>query len=225
MKKNFVFLSVLFALMISGGCSSVKKNKASDPLKNNGASTAYMASADGLSPNDQISSASDPNSSPKGETRIGAYNSQISVSYDGSGNKIENRSFENHPRVEFLIVTTPVKGEQEVIIFGKDGKMRKMPINQFNDVLSASPDEISDRAGILEPLKPVAPPPQIATKIEPIQTEASLVSTPPVQPLPGDTTAVETNKTELAVEPEKSPVQQAKQPVTESENKNNPNQF
>jgi hypothetical protein len=223
MKKNLLFLSVLFALMISSGCSKAKNSQASDILKNNNAPPA--AGSDVLPGTEQASFASDPNSKRKKETRIGAYNSQISVSYDGSGNKIENRDFENHSRLAFVVVTTPVKGEPEVQILGKNGQNRKMLLKEFNDVLSASPDEISDRAGILEPLKPIAPPPQIATKIEPIQTETSLVSTPPAQPLPEDTTAVETNKTELAVETEKSPVQQAKQPVTESENKNNPNQF
>ena len=173
----------------------------------------------------QTSAAVDQKSSADAETKIGAYNSHISVSFDGSGNKIENRYFDNHSRLSYLLVTTPVKGEQKVMIFGKNGQLREMTADQFNDFLTASPEEIADRAGIIEPIKPVMPPPQIATKIEPIQTDNSIVSTPPVQSLPGDTIAVETNKTELAVEPEKSPVQQAKQPVNESENKNNPNQF
>jgi hypothetical protein len=46
-----------------------------------------------------------------------------------------------------------------------------------------------------------------------------------VQPLPEETTLVETNKIEPAAETEKSTVQQAKQPAKESENKDNPNQL
>lgn len=211
--------------MICSNCSSAKSNRASDALQNNPASSVTAASGNVLTAGEQVSSASEPNSIRKGEMKTGAYNSEISVSFDGAGNKIEKRSFDNHSRISFLIVTTPVKGELDVTVFSKNGKPRKMSFDQFNDFLTASPDVIADAAGILEPVKPVAPPPQIATNIEPIQTETSPVSAPPAQPQPGVTTVVETNKTEPAVEPEKSPVQQAKQPVNESENKNNPNQF
>lgn len=221
MKKNFLILSVLFALTIYAGCSSTRKNSASDTAKNNAAPSVLAAG----SASEQAFHASDPNSSLNGETRNGAYNSQISVSFDGRGNKIENRYFDNHPRLAFLLVTTPVKGEQQVTVFGKNGQSRKMSVNQFNDFLNASPDEIADAAGILEPVKPVAPPPQIATKIEPVQTESSIASAVQPQPSPEETTPVEINKNQPAVETKPSPVQQAKQSAKESENTDNLKQF
>lgn len=211
--------------MICSNCSSAKSSRASDALQNNPASSVTAASGNVLTAGEQVSSASDPNSIRKGEMRTGAYNSEISVSFDGAGNKVENRSFDNHSRISFLVVTTPVKGEPDVTVFSKNGKPRKMSFDQFNDFLTASPDVIADAAGILEPVKPVAPPLQIATKIEPVQTDNSIAATPPVQPLPEETTLVERNKIEPAAEAEKSTVQQAKQPAKESENKDNPNQF
>ncbi|MDQ4123787.1 MAG: hypothetical protein M3209_20295 [Acidobacteriota bacterium] len=225
MKRNFVLLSVLIALMFNAGCSGVKKNRDSDLVKNNEATSALAANEDASSEYEQISYDADSSAGRRSETRIGAYNSEISVSFDGSGNKIENRSFNNHSRLSFIIVTTHVKGQQEVIVVGKNGQSRKMSPDEFNGILTASPDEIADRAGILEPVKPVAPLPQTATKIETVQSENSLIPSPPSQSLPEETTVVETEKIQTALEPQPSPVQQAKKSSEEPENKANLKQF
>lgn len=162
---------------------------------------------------------------PKRETRSGYFNSEISVSFDGGGNKIENRYFKEDSRLSSLVLLTKTNGEKEIRIYGLNGQFSNLPSDIKIDVMTAPADEIADAAGIIKPVKFIPPPPQTTAQIEPVQTENLSISEPQAQNLQEQTTTAETTKSDPAVEAKSSPVQQAKQPVKESENKGSLDQF
>lgn len=218
--KKLVILPILIAAISLTSCSSAKKSS-SQSAKNNAQAEAATLQSSTLASGEDAVQTSAPNSSWRSETRSDRFNSKIKVSFDAFGNKTESRYFASDRRLSSLEMLTKTNGGKEILIYGLDGSFRNLPSDSAIDVLTASPDEIADKVGIREPEKFVTLPPQTIAKIEPVQTESTIVSTPPEQPSTEEAKPVETNKTEPATQAQPSPVQQAKQAAKESENKDN----
>ncbi len=77
-------------------------------------------------------------------------NAVLTVSYDDYGNKTEKKVFKNDPRIEMIMVRTPVRGDKQVYIYAVGGKVENVPANMLNTVLSISPDKIAAIVKIYE---------------------------------------------------------------------------
>lgn len=85
---------------------------------------------------------------PKGSTMTAEDGSQIDISYDGEGNKVEARYFFNHANLKSLIVVTTAKGAKEVTVFGHNRENKELPPESGEIALTAPADEIARTAGI-----------------------------------------------------------------------------
>ena len=82
--------------------------------------------------------------------RILPDNSRLATVYDGFGNKSESRYFNNHQRLALVLLRTSVNGLREVFVYGQNGVVKSLPADMLGKVLTASPDEIANAAGIYE---------------------------------------------------------------------------
>ena len=116
--------------------------------------------------------------------RIASDGSQIAVSYDGFGNKTEIRSFNNNLLVKLILLRTSNEGDRQVFVYGRNGEVKKLPVNMFDKTLTASADELAKAAGI-EPPNEEQPSliqnimPQSITDLQPLSS--SQLSTPKQQ--------------------------------------------
>jgi hypothetical protein len=74
--------------------------------------------------------------------------SKTSVMTDGFGNKTEMKCFNNHLRLLCVSVKTSADGTVEVTAIGQNGERNPVPKQMQDRVLTASPDEIANAAGI-----------------------------------------------------------------------------
>lgn len=72
--------------------------------------------------------------------------SEIVTGFDGYGSKIEKRSFNDNPRLRFVLVLTAVDGTQTVTVYGYGANVKI--IYNLTDPLTASADQIADAAQI-----------------------------------------------------------------------------
>lgn len=127
-------------------------------------------------------------------------NSQVTVRYDGYGNKTETRNFTNHPRVTTLLIRTGANGEKQIYVYGYGKDVKSLPGEMTDRALSASADEIANAAGLYEtrsneeltnfrksskPLQPlpssnfpIQMPPQITVQSQPQLTETVPAAAP-----------------------------------------------
>ncbi len=75
-------------------------------------------------------------------------NSQINTMIDGFGNKTETRIFSDHPLLQRLVVRTAVNGQKKVFVYGKNGDVKKLPIDMLDKAMNASANELAKSAGI-----------------------------------------------------------------------------
>ncbi|HLM01985.1 MAG TPA: hypothetical protein VK400_13095, partial [Pyrinomonadaceae bacterium] len=76
--------------------------------------------------------------------------SEVTVMYDGFGNKLERRFFRGHPRLDTVIVKTTADGRREIMIYGQNGERKTIDGELGNRLLTASADEIANAAKIYE---------------------------------------------------------------------------
>lgn len=75
--------------------------------------------------------------------------SNIRISYDGQGTRIETRYFFNHPNLKMLTVTISNDGTiQEGIVFGHNNEKKKLPPDWLDKALTASGNDIAYKVGI-----------------------------------------------------------------------------
>lgn len=113
-------------------------------------------------------------------------NSEVTVMYDGFGNKLERRYFKNHPRLDTVIVRTAANGRREILIYGQNGERKSVEGEIANRLMNASADEIANAAKIYE-TRPdgrnrVITPETVQTK--PQQPSVSMPAALPSQPQP-----------------------------------------
>lgn len=79
-----------------------------------------------------------------------ADNSEITVKYDGYGNKTETRSFKNHPRLTTILIRTAANGQKQLYAYGYGKEVKILSAEMSNVVLTSSADEIANAAGLYE---------------------------------------------------------------------------
>jgi hypothetical protein len=104
-------------------------------------------------------------------------NSEITVMYDGFGNKLERRSFKGHPRLATVIVRTAADGRREISVYGQNGARKSIEGEIVDRVLTASADEIANAAKIYETrpdIKNQTMPTVTAVQTNPVQPQMSV---------------------------------------------------
>lgn len=76
--------------------------------------------------------------------------SKISVMLDGYGNKSETRYFDNHPRVQMILLRTAANGDKQLFVYGQNGVVRDLPPDLANRAMALSADELAQAANITE---------------------------------------------------------------------------
>jgi hypothetical protein len=82
-------------------------------------------------------------------TRNGTDGSQIKVMHDGFGNKTVTRLFLKHPLISAIISKIPAKGQKQIFVYVRDGRIKPLPAKFINTIFAATGDEIAGYAGIL----------------------------------------------------------------------------
>ncbi len=90
------------------------------------------------------------------QTVIAGDKSKITTMVDTYGNKTETRCFVNHPRLDCVVVMTPAKGKKQILLYPVGGGAKMLPDNNAGQVLTASPDELANLAGVYETREDVA---------------------------------------------------------------------
>lgn len=74
---------------------------------------------------------------------------KVEIVYDGYGNKIETRYFNNHPTVKMLVLSTSASGaRREALVYGQKGERKKLPEEISEQAMSMPGSEIARAAGI-----------------------------------------------------------------------------
>jgi len=155
MKNRVYFLAiVLLSLLVS--CSSFKGSEA-DSQQEVVFDDGYKTTADDEVIFDDKSFVNTPEavrvfdeSLPPDTTQTAKDGSQISVKYDGVGNKTETRTFNNNPLLRFILLHTGVDGKRRVTVYGQYGEVKSLPENMLDKIFTASPKELANSAGIYE---------------------------------------------------------------------------
>lgn len=165
MKKSLNLLILLAIALLLAGCSTKSRVSKTSAATADGLN-ASPARAQNLSPNGQPGDISPQKSTARSETKNGAYNSEITLMTDGFGNKVEKRLFNDHARLSYLTVRTPVNGTPEIEVYGHNGQRRTLPADMLDRALTGSGDEIADAAQIFEVKKTVQEPPPIVVRMD-----------------------------------------------------------
>ena len=155
MKYNYCLILII-AICIYASYANIQMFNASlDRMKYAAAVNDYVNKAqNGGQINESLPADSVKNSLASGnnnlqeQTQILDDNSKIQTMYDGFGNKTETRCFINHPRLTCLVLSTAAKGERQVLVYGQNGDIKKLPENMIDQATTASGDEIANSAGI-----------------------------------------------------------------------------
>lgn len=86
----------------------------------------------------------------QGITKVAADQSRINTLYDGFGNKTETRCFNNHPRLQCVMLRTTGDGKRQVFVYGQNGDVKDLPEDMLDKTTTASGDELADAAGLYE---------------------------------------------------------------------------
>ena len=154
MKKNILILTVVISLIAITSCSRKSSNtKASAENSSETTTTKVYSLTEESLPVQETASVDQANL--KNEMKLGNNDSTVSVSFDGSRNKIETRYFRDHPRLLYIQVQTRVNGIADVTAYGRGGQLKTLEPDFASKAMTAHPDSIADNAGIIAPLKPV----------------------------------------------------------------------
>lgn len=77
-------------------------------------------------------------------------NSLLDISYDGYGNTIVTRVFNNHSRLSKIMMQISAKGKKQIYVFGQSGELGHLSQDLSDKVLNASADELANAAKIYE---------------------------------------------------------------------------
>ncbi len=76
--------------------------------------------------------------------------SQVVIGYDGYGNKIITRNFDNDPRLKKIILRIAADGSTRVTVFAQNGEIKGLPENMLDKILSSSANELANSSQIYE---------------------------------------------------------------------------
>ena len=101
-------------------------------------------------------------------TKITTDQSRINTAYDQFGNKTETRCFNNHLRLQCIMLRTAADGQKQIFVYGQNGQVKSLPENMIGKALTAPADEIANSAGIYQQYRQPSPVTQsIQTKNDP----------------------------------------------------------
>lgn len=128
-----------------------------------GSSEAGISTDPNLSNPNQTDSVSAVQTSVKStqSAKSSWYGTEVVEMTDGFGNKIITRTFKDHPRITSISITTPVKGQQTVEVFGQNGERRELSAYMAEKALTGNGDEIADIAGIFQTKREAPQMPQL----------------------------------------------------------------
>ncbi len=86
-------------------------------------------------------------------TQIVKDGSTIDVTYDGFGNKTQTRTFNGNPLLSLIMLRTGIDGSKKVFVYARNGEVKNLPEGMNEKILTASPDELANAAGIFEGVK------------------------------------------------------------------------
>jgi len=124
-------------------------------------------------------------------------NSEITVMYDGFGNKLEKRYFKGHPRLNSVLVRTAADGRREILVYGQNGEKTTIEGDLAERLMTASADEIANTTKIYGTRPNTRR--QQTVMVENGQTTPQTQTLPPVT-LPPATVQPEETKSETTVE-------------------------
>ena len=90
-------------------------------------------------------------------TKFTTDQSRINTAYDQFGNKTETRCFNNHIRLQCIILRTAADGQKQIFVYGQNGQVKSLPDNMIDKALTAPADEIANSAGIYQTYRQVVP--------------------------------------------------------------------
>jgi hypothetical protein len=130
-------------------------------------------------------------------------NSEITVMYDGFGNKLEKRYFKGHPRLNSVLIRTAADGRREILVYGQNGERKSVEGDLVDRLMSAPADEIANTAKIYETRPVIRKQPTMTNQ----QTKPETQALPPVAPpeQPAEIQQTETTNGEQIQETPKNP--------------------
>ncbi|HEX8738031.1 MAG TPA: hypothetical protein VF721_22045 [Pyrinomonadaceae bacterium] len=122
-------------------------------------------------------------------------NSEITVMYDGYGNKLEKRYFKGNPRLTSVLIRTAADGRREILVYGQNGEKRTIDGEIADRLLSAPADEIANAAKLYETPSIYRNRKLITQNQQPKpQTPVTTIVTPPVATEQPETTVQESTQ-------------------------------
>lgn len=155
MKYKFCLLTVIFAFLLTS-CSEATTGESESVNMDEVVFDGGNKKADGeIVFNDNFSGDKNENASvsmptSQGVTKVAADQSRINTMYDGFGNKTETRCFNNHPRLQCVMLRTTSDGKRQVFVYGQNGDVKDLPEDMLDKTTTASGDELADAAGLFE---------------------------------------------------------------------------
>ncbi len=109
-------------------------------------------------------------------SKKGADNSSINTLYDRFGNKTEIRSLEDDLTLKCIILKTSVAGIKQVIVFGKNGEVKRLPDEFSERALTADGSYIAAASGIFGLPKTPSTTLEILKPTENIQPDTAILT-------------------------------------------------
>lgn len=82
--------------------------------------------------------------------RMGADSSSIDTMIDGFGNKVETRTFDNHPLLKCVVLKTFANGKKIILAYAQNGDVKTLSKDFSDNALSYSANDIAAVAKITE---------------------------------------------------------------------------
>jgi hypothetical protein len=124
-------------------------------------------------------------------------NSEIIRTTDANGVRTETRTFNGHPRISKVVVTTS-SGKQTARLFTINGDERELPEYTIPTALEASGDELATAAGIIDEKMKSAPGAKVASR-----KASPSVKAPSQKTVPDTNVVYPNNQAQNAVIPQK----------------------
>lgn len=147
---------ILIILLFAASCSSVKTETETAQKPEVMIEDGYKTSENGelLIEDKDIKPVQEPVVTTKANSQqnniVASDGSKISVMLDGYGNKSETRYFDNHPRLQMVLLRTAANGDKQIFVYGQNGEVKDLPPNMANSVMTSPADDLAKASGITE---------------------------------------------------------------------------
>jgi hypothetical protein len=83
-------------------------------------------------------------------TKLAFDQSRVNTMYDQFGNKTESRCFNNHLRLQCIMLRTAADGQKQTFVYGHNGEVKALPEDMLDKAMTAPADELANLAGIYQ---------------------------------------------------------------------------